>query len=77
MIALQGFNGTFPDSYPREIVLIELAMARKLASACANRDVFARWVAPPLLFLAGAFSEGVIGAYAERALDLLEKILSG
>jgi hypothetical protein len=77
LIAVTGFNGIFPQTYPLDVVLVELRCARKLVAVSAERGVLARWVAPSLLFLGGAFSEGIIGVYAERALEALTKILSG
>ena len=58
-------------------MLIELRTAKDLVLARAERGVLARWAALPLLFLAGAFAEGVIGVGAEKAIDALTKILSG
>ena len=70
-------NEAFPAIYPRAVILIELEAARKLVLCSAERNLLARWVAPPLIFLAGAFAEGVIGAYAEKAMESLTKVLSG
>ena len=71
-----GFNESFPDSYSKDVILIELRTGRELVLEKAERGVLARWIAPPLLFLAGAFSEGVIGYGAEKALEALAKLLS-
>ena len=72
-----GFNEPFPSTYSKDVVLIELRTAKDLVLARAERGVLARWAALPLLFLAGAFAEGVIGVGAEKAIDALTKILSG
>jgi hypothetical protein len=72
-----GFNGSFPPTYAKEIILIELRAAKDLVEVNADRTILAKWVAPPLLFIAGAFAEGAIGVGAEKALDLLGKLLSG
>lgn len=73
---VEGFNALFPETYSKDIVLIELRTARDLVVERAERGLLARWVAPPLLFLAGAFSEGVIGVGAEKAIEALTKLLS-
>ena len=75
--AVIGFNGAFPATYPKEITLIELDAALKLVTSEAEAGVLSRWIAPPLVFLSGAFAEGIIGAYAEKALELLNKVLAG
>lgn len=74
---VRAFNEPFPATYSKEIVLVELQAAHDVVVAGAERGVLARWVAPPLLFLAGAFAEGIIGAGAEKALEALAKLLSG
>jgi hypothetical protein len=77
IVTVIGFNGEFPDTYPVDVVLAELRCASELVATPAERSILARWVAPPLLFLGGAFSEGIIGVYAEKAMNALTKILSG
>tara|TARA_R110001606_G_scaffold98982_1_gene218564 strand:- start:1476 stop:1922 length:447 start_codon:yes stop_codon:yes gene_type:complete len=72
-----GFNEPFPSTYSKDVVLIELQTAKDLVLARAERGALARWVLPPLIFLSGAFAEGVIGVGAEKAMAALTKILSG
>jgi hypothetical protein len=74
--AIADSNLSFPASDPREVILIELRAARDLVSQQASRTALARWLYPPLLFLGGAFAEGVIGVYAQRCVELLEKLLA-
>lgn len=73
--AVQGHNGTFPESYSRAAVLIELQATEKMTTTPAKRTILARVALPALTFLAGAFAEGVVGALAEQALGRLEALL--
>lgn len=73
---VEVYNGMFPPSVPREAALLQLRAAQALVRQSDDRGVLARWLLPPLLFLAGAFAEGVIGAYAESALEALVHVLS-
>lgn len=73
---VEAYNGTFPPSVPRDAALLQLRAAQALVRQSDDRGVLARWLLPPLLFLAGAFAEGVIGAYAEKALEALSQLLS-
>lgn len=72
-----GYNGAFPEAYPKEVVLIELDAGRELVNAGAENGFVAKWLFSPLLFLGGAFVEGIVGVYAERALAALEKFIGG
>ena len=74
--AVTTHNGVFPATYGREVVLVELKAARELLLANADRGVLVRWIAPPILFLSGAFAQGIVGAYAEKVLDALSKLLA-
>ncbi len=74
--AVVGYNGEFPASAPRKIILIQLSMARQVVQESGERDVLTRWVGPTLLFIAGAFAEGIIGSYAQKGLDILTKLVS-
>jgi hypothetical protein len=71
-----GYNGAVPCGETRESLLVQLAAARDLARAAENRATLAKWVLPVLLFVAGAFAEGVVGAMAEKCLDRLIVLLS-
>jgi len=73
---IETYNGTFPPAVPREAVALQLRAAQALVRHSGDRGVLARWLLPPLLFLAGAFAEGVIGVYAEKALEALSQLLS-
>lgn len=73
--AIRAHNGDFPEHASREIVLIQVQTARALVKAGAGKGILARWVAPVLLFIAGGFANGVLGAYAERALTALHRVL--
>ena len=75
--AIRAHNGDFPEHATREIVLIQVQTARALVKAEAAKGILARWVAPVLLFIAGGFANGVLGAYAEKALTALNKVLLG
>lgn len=70
-----GYNGSFPDGLGREVVLVQIRAARDIAKASEQRGLVARYGLPVLLFLAGAFAEGVIGAYAEKCLETLTALL--
>lgn len=74
--AVHGFNGEFPVGYAREVVLIHLRAAADLVDLPTDKGMLAKWVAPPLVFLSGAFASGIIGEYAKRALELLEGLLA-
>ncbi len=73
---VEAYNGVFPPAVPREAALLQLRAAKVLVRHGNDRGVLARWLLPPLLFLAGAFAEGIVGAYAEKALDALAHLLS-
>lgn len=75
--ALQAHNGTFSEVAPKEVILIQVRAARDLVNARASRGTLAKWVAPLLLFLAGGFVDGILGVYAEKALEALNKVLAG
>jgi len=75
--AIRAHNGDFPEQASREIVLIQVQTAKALVNAGAAKGILARWVAPVLLFIAGGFANGVLGAYAERALTALHRVLLG
>lgn len=74
--AILGHNEAFPASLPQQVVLIQVRAARDLVVAKADRRTLAKWVAPPLLFLAGGFANGILGVIAEKALALLQKLLA-
>jgi hypothetical protein len=71
-----GYNGRFPSRVGREVILIQVRTARDLVRANAKRGLLARIALPALLFLSGAFAEGVIGVYAQRCVETLTRILS-
>jgi len=72
-----GYNGSFPPGSGREVLLAQLGSARDVTKATEARGLIAKYALPVLLFTAGAFAEGVIGAYAEQCLDRLTKFLAG
>jgi hypothetical protein len=73
---IETYNGTFPPAVPREVAALQLRAAQALVRHSDDRGVLARWLLPPLLFLVGAFAEGIIGVYAEKALEALSQLLS-
>lgn len=73
---VEAYNGVFPPAVPREAAALQLRAAQALVRHGDDRGVLARWLLPPLLFLAGAFAEGVIGVYAEKVLEALTNLLS-
>jgi hypothetical protein len=73
---IDAYNGTFPPAVPREAAALQLRVAQMLVRHSDDQGVLARWLLPPLLFLGGAFAEGVIGVYAEKALKDLSQFLS-
>jgi len=74
---VEGYNGEFPAYAPRAVVLIQIDAAREVVRNTVDPGILARWVAPPAAFIAGAFAEGVIGAYAQKVVDLVTKLVSG
>ncbi len=73
---VESYNGTFPPAVPREAAMLQLRAAQALVRHSDDRGVLARWLLPPLLFLAGSFAEGAIGVYAEKAIEALSQLLS-
>jgi hypothetical protein len=71
-----GHNGSFPEGYGRKLILIQINAARDVARASNGRELLARFALPVLLFVAAAFAEGVIGAYAQKCLDILTRLLA-
>lgn len=70
-------NLRFPDDYPKEVIIAELQAVRDILLATDERGLIARWALPTLLFLAAGFANGVIGKGAEKALDVLARLLAG
>jgi len=69
-------NLPMPEGVDKRLVLVELRASSDALKAGAKRGVIARLAAPVLTFIALAFVEGVIGAYAQRCLDALEQVLA-
>lgn len=76
-VLVMGSNLPFPDGYPKQVILTELHAAREIMLATDDRRLIARWMLPTLLFLAAGFANGVIGKGAEKALEILAKLLAG
>jgi len=70
-------NLPMPPFGNKQVVLVELRAASDALKAGAKPGVLARVAAPVLTFVALAFAEGVIGAYAEKCLDALTEVLMG
>ena len=75
LVLVEGYNGFFPAVFSREVALAELRAALVIVRSQDDKSVLTRWVLSPLLFLAGAFAEGAIGVGAEKAIDLVTKLL--
>lgn len=73
---VETYNGTFPPAISREAAVLQLRAAQALVRHSDDRGLLARWLLPSLLFFAGAFAEGIIGAYAEKAVEALTRVLS-
>lgn len=73
---VETYNGRFPHSMPQRVAAMQLRAAKAVVTEGGDRGGLLRWVLPPLLFLSGAFAEGVIGVYAEKAIDLITKLLA-
>jgi hypothetical protein len=73
---VESYNGRFPSELPQKAVAHQLKSALLVVEGKPERSVLARWLLPPLTFIAGAFAEGVIGVYAEKAIDALTVLLS-
>ena len=73
---IEAYNEPFPSTIPREAALLHVRAAQAIVREGEDRGALARWVLPPLLFLAGAFAEGAIGVYAEKAIEALARLLS-
>jgi hypothetical protein len=76
-VSIIATNLPFPDRYPKEVILTELHAIREIVLATDERGLIARWALPTLLFLAAGFANGIIGKGAEKALELLTKLLGG
>ncbi len=73
---IETYNGAFPSSIPQDAALLHVRAAQAIVRESENKGALARWVLPPLLFLSGAFAEGDIGVYAEKAIEALTILLS-
>jgi hypothetical protein len=76
-VAVEGFNGDFPESRSREIVVFQLVTAKEVAEKKASRGLLARYIGPVACFLAGGYADGILGKLGERTLELLDKVLAG
>jgi len=74
---VETMNLPMPPFGNKQVVLVELRAASDALKAGAKPGVLARVAAPVLTFVALAFAEGVIGAYAEKCLDALTEVLMG
>ena len=74
--SIAGYNGPFPLDSPREVLLLQVDAAQQAVVRSPEREALFRWVVPVLIFLAAAFGEGVIGAYAEKAVDTVNRLLA-
>lgn len=73
---IETTNLPTPEAVNKQVVLVELRATSDALKAGAKRGVIARLAAPVLTFIALAFAEGLIGAYAQRCLDALEQVLA-
>ena len=74
---IEGHNQPNPALLEKAVIVVQLRAARDLVRRNGAKSVLAKWALPVLVFLAGAFAEGAIGAVAERCLDRLSAILAG
>lgn len=74
---VETMNLPMPQSANKQIVLVELRAASDALKAGAKPNILARLAVPVLTFVALAFAEGAIGAYAEKCLDALTEVLMG
>jgi hypothetical protein len=74
---VETMNLPMPQSVNNQVVLVELRAAADALKAGAKPGVLARVAAPVLTFVALAFAEGIIGAYAQKCLDALTDVLMG
>jgi hypothetical protein len=75
-IAVGGYNGEFPASRSRDVVIFQLLAAKEVVESKADNGMIARYVGPLACFLAGGFANGLLGKLGERSLELLEKLLA-
>jgi hypothetical protein len=75
ILSIKESNQDFPPQYPKSILIIELRAANKIINY-NEKSIIARWLLPPLIFLAGAFAEGLIGSYAEKTIESLTRFLT-
>jgi len=76
---LNGFieclNEEIPTGTTKNRLLAEIKVTQELVSEGKDRSAIARYALPTLLFIAVAFAQGVIGAYAEKCLALVSKLI--
>jgi hypothetical protein len=71
-----GYNGPFPATVGRDVLLAQVRAARDVTKATDTKGIIAKYTLPVLLFVAAAFAEGVIGAYAQECLERVTRFLA-